>query len=155
MSEIFIRKASLKDLPTLLLFEQGIINAERPFDPTLKAHPNRYYDIEELITAKHIELVVAELNSELIGCGYARIEQSRAFLQHTQHAYLGFMYVKPSHRGQGINKMIIEVLEQWSRSQRISEMRLEVYGANAPAIQAYEKVGFERHMIEMRKGLKK
>lgn len=154
MSEIFIRKADLRDLPTLLLFEQGVISAERPFDPTLKAHPNRYYDIEAMIAAPAIELVVAESNTELIGCGYARIEQSQAFLRHTQHAYMGFMYVQPAHRGRGINRMIIEVLEQWSRSQGITEMRLEVYVENVPAIQAYEKAGFAKHMIEMRKGLK-
>lgn len=153
MSDILIRKANLNDLPALLLFEQGVISVERPFDPTLKGDPNNYYDIEAMIAAPAIELVVAESNGELLGCGYARIEQSQAFLQHTQHAYLGFMYVEPAHRGKGINKMIIEVLEQWSRSLGITEMRLEVYIGNTPAIHAYEKAGFGKHMIEMRKGL--
>ena len=32
-----VRKATLDDLPTLLLFEQGVIEAERPFDPTIKS----------------------------------------------------------------------------------------------------------------------
>ena len=34
MQKITIRKASTTDLEKLLAFEQGIITAERPFDPT-------------------------------------------------------------------------------------------------------------------------
>lgn len=37
MHQIIIRKAHANDLEKLLEFEQGIITAERPFDPTLKA----------------------------------------------------------------------------------------------------------------------
>ena len=153
MDEIIIRQATVKDINTLLLFEQGVITAERPFDPTLKQKDTRYYDIEGMIAAPHIELLVAELDGNLIGSGYARIEESKPYLQHTQHCYLGFMYVDPAHRGKGINKMIMEVLTAWSLSKNITEMRLDVYVANEAAIRAYEKVGFAKHMVEMRKGL--
>lgn len=154
MDNIIIRKAELKDLDTLLKFEQGVISAERPFDPTLKTGHTNYYDIEKMIAATHIELLVAELNNELIGSGYARIETAKPYLQHTQHAYLGFMYVEPQHRGKGVNKMIMDALAAWSLSQNITELRLDVYGANEPAIKAYEKFGFAKHMIAMRMGLK-
>jgi len=74
MDKITIRKARPDDLDTLLQFEQGVIGAERPYDPTLRPDPLHYYDIPELISADHIELLVAELESgQLIGCGYARI----------------------------------------------------------------------------------
>jgi GNAT superfamily N-acetyltransferase len=154
MTQFIIRKAMEEDLPALLRFEQCVIAAERRFDPTLKTEPTRYYDIGQMITAAHIELLVAEQNKELIGCGYARIETSKPYLQHSQHAYLGFMYVEPEYRGKGINRLIIEELRLWTLSQGIYEMRLEVYYENSPAIKAYEKTGFTRHMIEMRKGLK-
>lgn len=107
-----------------------------------------------MITASLIELLLAEHNNELTGCGYARIETVKPYLQHQQHAYLGFMYVETAHRGKGINRLIIEALEKWSLSQGVTEMRLEVYSGNEPAIKAYEKIGFTKHMIEMRKGLK-
>jgi GNAT superfamily N-acetyltransferase len=153
MKSIIIRKASLNDLETLLRFEQGVISAEGQFDPTLKTDHTHYYDIVEMITAPHIELLVAESGDGIIGCGYARIETSKHYLQHKQHAYLGFMYVEPAHRGKGINKVIIEALARWTISQGVTEMRLEVYYHNEAAIKAYEKTGFNRHMIEMRKGL--
>jgi GNAT superfamily N-acetyltransferase len=150
MDRITIRKASLKDLDTLLRFEQGVIAAERPFDPTLKPGHTHYYDMEEMITAPHIELVVAVLNHQLIGSGYARIETAKPYLRHARHAYLGFMYVEPVHRGKGVNKKIIEALKHWALSHDITELRLDVYYHNESAIRAYEKVGFIRHMVEMR-----
>jgi ribosomal protein S18 acetylase RimI-like enzyme len=147
---VTIRPATHHDLEILLAFEQGVIEAERPFDVTLKREATRYYDIEEMIDAQHIELVVAVYNGELVGCGYARIENAKPYLQHVQHGYLGFMYVKPEHRGKGINKKVIERLKTWCGAEGVRELRLEVYYLNEPAIKAYEKIGFERHMIEMR-----
>lgn len=142
-------------MDALLRFEQGVIVAERPFDPTLKNDPLHYYDIPHLINAAHIELLVAECEGTPIGCGYARIEESKHYLQHKQHAYLGFMYVEPAFRGQGINLQLITELEKWSEQQGITEMRLDVYQQNEPAIQAYQKAGFQKHMIAMRKPIQK
>ena len=150
MSNLFTRKATISDLPTLLRFEQGVILAERPFDSDIKPDPVLYYDIEEMLGASSIELIVAEMDGEVIGCGYARIEKSRHFLRHPLNAYLGFMYVDPSHRGKGVNKEIIEALKQWAVSQNIAELRLEVYEGNLAAIQAYEKAGFSKQIINMR-----
>ena len=153
MEQIITRKAHLDDLDILLTFEQGIITAERPFDSTLKEGEIHYYDIAWMITAPHVEVIVAETNGELIGSAYARIEDSKIYLKHPRHAYLGFMYVKPEHRGKGVNNKIIEELKQWVISQGVTELRLEVYNENLPAIKAYEKAGFIPNLLEMRLGL--
>ncbi len=150
MDQIIIRKAELNDLEQLYVFEQGVLEFERPFDPTLKTGPTHYYDLKEMINASGVELVVAELNGKLVGSGYARIEKSKPYLKHQNHAYLGFMYLLPDHRGKGINKQIIEHLKNWAKLQNVKEMRLDVYFNNIPAIKAYEKIGFSKHMIEMR-----
>jgi ribosomal protein S18 acetylase RimI-like enzyme len=150
MDQIIIRKATINDMDALLQFEQGVIAAERPFDSTLQNDPVRYYDLDTLITANHIELLVAEENGQVIGSGYARIENSKHYLQHKQHAYLGFMYTDPQHRGKGVNQKIIAVLKKWSAEKQVFELRLEVYLHNLAAIKAYEKAGFSRHMLEMR-----
>ena len=154
MGNIIIRKASLNDLPTLLRFELGVIAAERPLDSTLKKGDIHYYDIKSMINSPDVELLVAVTGLEIIGCGYARIENAKPYLQHQQHAYLGFMYVDPAYRGKGVNKKIIAALKQWSLSRHITEMRLDVYYENPSAIKAYEKAGFSKYMIAMRMGLK-
>jgi GNAT superfamily N-acetyltransferase len=150
MNNINIRKARLEDLNILLEFEQGIITAERPYDPTLKEGKINYYDIEKMITAAHIEVVVAEIGAKIVGSGYARIEAAKPYLNHDNYAYLGFMYTDPRHRGKGINAIIIEALKEWCLSQKITELRLDVYNDNPSAIRAYEKVGFKKHLLNMR-----
>ena len=153
MNPIIIRPARHTDLDTLFRFEQGVITAERPFDPTLKEDPLHYYDLPAMIDAPDIALMVAESAGVLIGSGYARIEPSKPYLRHPLHAYLGFMYVEPAHRGKGINSMIIDALKAWALSCNITELRLDVYYANTSAIRAYEKAGFSQHLINMRLGI--
>lgn len=145
-----IRIATLKDLPVLLQFEQGVIEAERPFDPTIKDGEITYYDISELITSPNSEVFVAEIENEIIASGYAKIKSDRHYLKHTKQGYLGFMYVSEDHRGEQLNKLIIDGLLQWCKSRHIFEIRLDVYDDNIPALNAYLKAGFKKHMINMR-----
>ncbi|HEY8928855.1 MAG TPA: GNAT family N-acetyltransferase [Mucilaginibacter sp.] len=154
MEPILIRKAQLSDLDTLLSFEQGIITAERPFDPTLKDGEIHYYDLAKYIMADDVEVVVAELDGKVISSGYARIVVSKDYQKFDRHCYLGFMYTVPQHRGKGINNLILEALKAWTLQQGINELRLEVYNENVPAIKAYEKAGFKPNLLEMRLGLK-
>ncbi len=153
MEQVTTRKATSKDLDILLDFEQNIIKAERPFDTTLKDGHINYYDIAYMIDAEDIEVIVAESGGEIIGSGYARIMVAKIYLKHEKYAYLGFMYVKLEYRGKGVNKKVIGALEAWCLSQNITEVRLEVYNDNQPAVRAYEKTGFSKNLVEMRKGI--
>lgn len=150
MKNITVRPAQKDEIVTLLTFEQGIVTAERPFDSTLKEGEIHYYDLIHLIESPEAEVVVAEIDGELVGSGYALIKEAKPYLKHTHYAYLGFMYVKPRYRGQGVNKVILEALKQWSGSQNIREIRLEVYDDNTVAKKAYEKAGFKGNLLEMR-----
>jgi GNAT superfamily N-acetyltransferase len=151
MNEITIREASERDLPTLYRFEQGVIDAERPYIPRLKKGAVHYYNLVHMLAAPHIHLLVAEKNGEVIGSGYARIEEAEHYLDHPKRAYLGFMYVEPEHRGQGINNKVVDALLQWALSQGITESMLDVYYHNHQAIKAYEKSGFSKYLITMRR----
>lgn len=150
MNNITIRPATLEDLPILYEFEQGIIKAERPFDPTLKSGHINYYDLKALTESDQAEVVVAEVAGEVVASGYAHIQNGKDFQSHDQFAYLGFMFVKPDNRGKGIITQILDELKSWSQSRGINEIRLEVYHDNEPAVRAYEKAGFKKHMVEMR-----
>ncbi len=98
MSDTFIRSATFDDLPTLLAFEQGIIEAERPYDHTLRPDPISYYDIEAMISDPNAEVAVAEIDGALAGSGYAIRKESRHYVTPAYHAYIGFLYVAPEHR---------------------------------------------------------
>ena len=153
MSQLLIRRATRADLPVLLEFEQGIIEFERQFDPTLAPTNVSYYDLAGMLDAPLVELLVAEIDHAVIGSGYARLEESKVYLKHRRHAYLGFMYVVPDRRGTGVNQQLIAALARWAEAQHVYELRLDVYHDNQAAVRAYEKAGFRRHLTEMRRGL--
>lgn len=151
--DILIRPATPEDLPTLLRFEQGIITAERPYDQTLKPDPISYYDIGEMISDPNAEVAVAVSDGRLIGSGYAIKKASRHYLNPPFHAFIGFLYVEPDFRGRGINQRVLDHLFAWARAKDLPEIHLTVYPDNAPAIRAYEKVGFDPYILEMRLNL--
>lgn len=147
---IKLRQAQLDDLPTLLVFEQALIAYERPFTPLLKADPISYYDIEGYIKSPNVEVVVAIVDNQLVGSGYALIKTAEPYKTPEQYAYLGFMYVIPEYRGKGINQKIMNHLFDWIKQQGISEIQLEVYAQNESALKAYAKIGFIPNLISMR-----
>ena len=145
------REATEQDLKVLLEFEQGIVTAERPFNSTLIDGEIHYYDLLKLIQAEDAFVIVAEENDEIVASGYARIkEPDNNYSNFDRYAYLGFMYVKPEHRGKGVNKLILDELMRWAKSKDISEVRLDVYSQNESAVKAYEKAGFESLLTTMR-----
>lgn len=145
-----IRKAVETEIEILLSFEKEIIDAERPFDNTLKKDEIHYYDLIELIRAKRAEVLVATVNNEIVGSGYAKILLAEPYQKYIEYAYLGFMYVKATFRGQGINQKILHGLMDWAKSQNLTEVRLEVYNENVIAKNSYLKAGFKPNLLEMR-----
>ncbi|WP_395373303.1 GNAT family N-acetyltransferase [Marinicella sp. W31] len=151
---MIIRPARAEDLPTLLEFEQKIIDVERPMDVTIKTNEAiSYYDIAAYIEADDTEVVVAVDRGEIVGSGYGQIRPRKDFFKQTHLGYIGFMYVKPTHRGQGVSQLLLGVLCDWFEIHDIEEVRLTVYEKNPRAIRAYEKSGFKKHLIEMRLNL--
>lgn len=144
-----LRPASLKDLPTLLTFEKGIIKTERAFDTTLKEGKIHYYDISKMLDNENALVLVAETNGEIVASGFAEILDSESFNKFHQYSSFRFMYVKEEHRNRGLNKMILDGLIEWSDSKGIKEIKLNVYDENIPALNAYLKAGFKKTMVEM------
>lgn len=148
---VTLREATKEDLKTLLEFEQGVVTAESPYNPTLIDGTIHYYDLVSLIESEDATLIVAEKDHEIVASGYAMIKKAeKDYFNFKEYAYLGFMYVKPEHRGQGINQSIIDRLIKWSEERGMKEIRLDVYDQNESAVKAYEKVGFEPVLLTMR-----
>ena len=145
-----IREARAKDLPTLLDFEQALIAYERPFAPNLRKDKISYYDLSAYIKAENIRVVVAEIGGELVGSGYALIKENKAYKAPQYYVYLGFMYVIPEYRGQGINGKIMNDLIDWGKAHGYTEVQLEVYAENESAIKAYAKAGLVPEILTMR-----
>jgi len=150
LKNLIIRKALLKDQQQLLKLEQAVVEAERPFNTSIKPSDAIYYDMDNLLSDEASHLLVAELEGHIIGTGYAQIKTSKTSLKHNKHSYLGFMYVVPESRGLGVNGLIMKALIDWSKEQGVSDLYLDVYDGNESAIRAYEKIGFTKSLVEMK-----
>lgn len=150
MEQVQYRIAEIKDLETLLGFEQAIINYERAFDNTLKEGIFNYYNLRELILAENAEVIIAGLNHEIVGSGYVVIKEAKNYLKFDSYGHVGFIYVKPAYRRKGISQKLITKLKLWAKSKDVNELRLNVYHENENAIASYTKLGMEKHMLEMR-----
>ncbi|WP_405413417.1 GNAT family N-acetyltransferase [Maribacter sp. Asnod1-A12] len=149
-TEITIREAVKSDIPVLLQYEQEVVKAERPMDPTIRSSDVTYYNLDMLMENPRATVMVACDGDKIVATGYALEKPARHYLDHETYAYFGFMYTEPDYRSKGINGKIVSALQDWSTKAGLTEIRLHVYNDNEPAIRAYEKKGFKRHMIEMR-----
>jgi GNAT superfamily N-acetyltransferase len=147
---IKIRKATLGDLPILLEFEQQLIKVERPMDISLEQQKKIiYYDIGAFIKSKKAAVFVAVADNEIIGSGYGLIKNNDSKFKHATYGYVGFIFVLEKYRGKGTSSLILDQIFNWFKTKNIIETRLQVYQENPSAIKAYEKVGFEKNLIEM------
>ena len=145
-----IREATTGDLSILLDFEQALISFERPFGPHFRDGKISYYDINAYIKDPSICLVVAEKENKIVGSGYALIKENKPYKTPSNYVYLGFMYVLPEFRRQGINHLVMNFLFDWGKQQGYTEFQLEVFAENFNAINAYKKLGFSSEFLTMR-----
>ena len=150
MHKLIIRQANLDELDILLKFEQGIIEYERSMVPDMMTEHFNYYDLKEIIENDDSEVLVAEVDGKLVASGYAKLKESLNYLTHEFHSFLGFMFVAPEFRGKGINGKIIDELTTWSEKKGATVLNLTVFAQNKSGIRAYEKIGFDKSVIEMR-----
>ena len=59
-------------------------------------------------------------------------------------AHLVSMWTAPSHRQQGIGRLLIGEVLNWARRRNVGTMLLMVTSNNEPAIRFYERLGFAR-----------
>jgi len=147
------REANLDDLECLRGLEQRVVDAERPYNSLIRESGAHYYDIEQLIVDENCYMLVGEAGGVTVATGYAKIRESKPSLAHAFDSYLGFMFVAPAYRGQGVNREIMNRLISWSRDKGVTDFYLDVYSENTPAINAYVKAGFSESIVEMKLSL--
>ena len=57
--------------------------------------------------------------------------------------YITNVAVSPSHRGQGIGAMLVGFLKEYSKTENVDFITLEVRKSNFVAIKLYDKMGFK------------
>ena len=68
------------------------------------------------------------------------------------HIFL--LYVAPEHRRQGVGSALVTLAENWARERGDKQISLQVFTTNKPAVNLYEKLGYQNQSVLMVKSLK-
>src|SRR5215470_2260873 len=80
-------------------------------------------------------------NGDGTGCGIAG---SFLDLVDPTHAELISMWTAPTHRRQGVGRLLVDQVMKWARSRNARVLLLMVVSNNEAAIRFYERLGFTR-----------
>jgi GNAT superfamily N-acetyltransferase len=113
-----------------------ITELEAHLEPLYPRKSRHGYSVEKLIEQAVAFFVLRE-NDVPAGCGGIQ-------LFGTAYGELKRMYVRPSFRGLGFGKLLLDHLADYARARGIGLLRLETGIHQAAAIRLYERMGFQR-----------
>ncbi|MGL4502998.1 MAG: GNAT family N-acetyltransferase, partial [Planktothrix sp.] len=69
--------------------------------------------------------------------------------ERTAHVFL--LYVAPEHRKRGIGSALMVHAQQWATGRGDRKISLQVFTNNQPALNLYQKLGYQPQSLLMRK----
>jgi GNAT superfamily N-acetyltransferase len=111
-----------------------ITELEAHLDPLYPKASRHGYSVEKLLR-EGVFFFIIRAKETLIGCGGVQFFG-------TEYGEIKRMYVRPQFRGLGFAKLMLDHLEEHSRSNGINLLRLETGIHQHDAITLYERAGF-------------
>jgi putative acetyltransferase len=111
-----------------------ITELEAHLDPLYPKASRHGYSVEKLLR-EGVFFFIIRGKETLIGCGGVQFFG-------TEYGEIKRMYVRPQFRGLGFAKLMLDHLEEHSRSNGINLLRLETGIHQHDAITLYERAGF-------------
>jgi ribosomal protein S18 acetylase RimI-like enzyme len=66
-----------------------------------------------------------------------------------RHPNIFLIYVDPAYRRQGIGRALLQHIEDWSKAKSYTQIGLQVFTTNQPAIELYQQLGYQSKSISM------
>ncbi len=66
-----------------------------------------------------------------------------------RHPNIFLIYVDPVHRRQGIGRALMQYAQVWAKDQGYTQIGLQVFTENQPAIDLYQQLGYRAMSISM------
>lgn len=144
-SEVRIRPATTADAAGLVeslaaLFAEDAGTRDSTMDPD---YPPSYGEqgFTELMAMSDRLVLVAEADGKVVGHLTGRIYEPNP-IRLVSVAMLASMYVRPSHRRQGVGARLVEQFRGWARDRDAGRISVTAYTANDGAVRFYRRQGF-------------
>ncbi len=89
--------------------------------------------------------------SERIACLWAGIAIDQ--ITGNRHPNIFLVYVEPAYRRQGIARALMQHVEVWAKVRGYTQIGLQVFTSDRPAIELYQQLGYEPRSISMMREL--
>lgn len=156
-TQTLIRRAGLADMPLFSEFQRQFYKELREIvsreNPPLRAYLKTRGRIvlklmRKWIRSKNAVVLIAEEKSDPIGFTTVSIEK-HPISALKRYGYVGFMFVKPRHRGKGISSLLMKEAIAWLARRRINHVALSVEMDNKHAHAIYQRWGFRNCSVLM------
>jgi len=147
---VTVRPASGNDLEGLLELWKEFMKDPNSLDRPIPTHTEnikRWKEfINKLIDEDPRQIQVAEQSGILVGYLVCQKTVTTPLDMGCKWSYISDLYVKPTHRRQGIGKRLLQTNLEYLKSVGSEHLRLAVWHRNERAIGLYRELGFREHM---------
>ncbi len=155
MSELTIRKADLKDIPTIdkLLLEVHKVHSDARPD-LFKVGARKYTDeqLKEIITNDKTPVFVAD-DGTVVGYAFCIHKQfiNDNNMTDIKTLYIDDLCVDENCRGKHVGTKLYEYVLNYAKENNYYNVTLNVWAANTNALAFYQKIGLQIQKIGMEK----
>ena len=100
-------------------------------------------------------IYVAENKSTSQVVGYIRLQRQTDYFSGQPYGYIANIAVDQAFEGRGIGRKLLEKAEKWAQAEGFDQLRLHVFEENQHAQKVYEKIGFQKNIIDYIKVIQK
>ncbi|MGH2608899.1 MAG: GNAT family N-acetyltransferase [Tepidiformaceae bacterium] len=142
-----IRRATTADAPALFRAWQDLRAHNAGTDPRVIPAPVSEVEftagLRELLARPTASVIVAEVDARLAGFIRAGVEENAPDRLPEQHVGIGYLYVDPSSRRQGIGSALFHAVREWAASQDgVAHFEMTVLNHDGQAEAFWRSLGF-------------
>lgn len=160
---MIIRKATLKDLPTIISLwkefikyhNEVLVKRDKKLQPFLAKKKNAVNIIQKYlkdqIKSKNAEIYLAEIKGKPVGYSLIYIKKNIPIFKLERIGDISDLFVKKEFRGKGISNKLKDNAIKWFKKRGIKNMVVNVHCENKSAYSVFKRWGFFDYHLEMRK----
>ena len=132
------------DTATLLKFLQ---TTYQEIAPQQQDYRHLQSTVDRYFSAQTPLWFVTVANEQKIACLWLGIAIDQ--VTGIRHPNIFLVYVDPAYRRQGIGRALMEYAQVWAKAQGYTQIGLQVFTNNQPAIDLYQQLGYQPRSISM------
>jgi ribosomal protein S18 acetylase RimI-like enzyme len=157
--DITIRPATRADIPVIGRLGALLVQTHHDFDPErfIAATPRTEQGYGSFLGSQldkqDVIILVAEQRGDVVGYTYTSVEGYDYMSLRGPAGVLHDIVVEPTHRGEGVGRMLLDATLAILREHGAPRAVLETAEQNAAAQRLFVRAGFRRTMVEMTREL--